>query len=82
MSMFLLSNDFLQRSILFSGIFRLAFEELQELFLQAVSLSNSPSDIDSDLQVKTRKCVFFREKYGFLFVLGMSRCVVSFTWRL
>jgi hypothetical protein len=31
--------------------FRLAFEELQELFLQAVSLSNNPSDIDSDLQV-------------------------------
>ncbi|UJR26474.1 hypothetical protein I4U23_007801 [Adineta vaga] len=29
----------------------LAFEELQELFLQAVSLSNNPSDIDSDLQV-------------------------------
>jgi len=29
----------------------LAFEELQELFLQAVSLSTNPSDIDSDLQV-------------------------------
>jgi len=29
----------------------LAFEELQELFLQAVSLSNNPNDIDSDLQV-------------------------------
>jgi hypothetical protein len=29
----------------------LAFEELQELFLQAISLSNNPVDIDSDLQV-------------------------------
>lgn len=29
----------------------LAFEELQELFLQAVSLSSNPNDIDSDLQV-------------------------------
>ncbi|CAF3896911.1 unnamed protein product [Rotaria magnacalcarata] len=29
----------------------LAFEELQELFLQAISLSNNPNDIDSDLQV-------------------------------
>lgn len=28
-----------------------AFEELQELFLQAVSLSNNPNDIDSELQV-------------------------------
>jgi hypothetical protein len=35
----------------FLFLFRLAFEELQELFLQAVSLSNNPSDIDSDLQV-------------------------------
>jgi hypothetical protein len=32
-------------------LFRLVFEELQELFLQAVSLSNNPNDIDSDLQV-------------------------------
>ncbi|CAF4762166.1 unnamed protein product, partial [Rotaria socialis] len=29
----------------------MAFEELQELFLQAISLSNNPNDIDSDLQV-------------------------------
>lgn len=29
----------------------LAFEELQEVFLQAISLSNNPNDIDSDLQV-------------------------------
>lgn len=29
----------------------MVFEELQELFLQAVSLSNNPNDIDSDLQV-------------------------------
>lgn len=32
--------------------FSTAFEELQELFLQAVSLSTNPNDIDSDLQVK------------------------------
>ena len=30
----------------------MVFEELQELFLQAVSLSTNPTDIDSDLQVK------------------------------
>ena len=32
--------------------FRLLFEELQELFLQAVSLAANPSEIDADLQVR------------------------------
>ena len=31
---------------------RLLFEELQELFLQAVSLAANPAEIDADLQVK------------------------------
>ena len=31
---------------------RLLFEELQELFLQAVSLAANPTEIDADLQVK------------------------------
>jgi hypothetical protein len=56
----------------------LVFEELQELFLQAVSLSNNPSDIDSDLQVRRRRLKMI---YLFLF-LGMSWCIVSFAWRL
>ncbi len=42
---------FVFRDLIFLFLCRLAFEELQELFLQAVSLSNNPSDIDSDLQV-------------------------------
>jgi hypothetical protein len=48
---YVFSNVFRFPRFHFLFLCRLAFEELQELFLQAVSLSNNPSDIDSDLQV-------------------------------
>jgi len=33
------------------SVFELTFDELQNLFLQAISLSNTSNEIDSDLQV-------------------------------
>ena len=47
--------------------FRLLFEDLQELFLQAVSLSNNPSEIDADLQVRTARVEGQSDAFGFRF---------------
>lgn len=50
------------RRILLSNPFRLLFEELQELFLQAVSLAANPTEIDADLQVKHFVLSLYRTK--------------------
>ena len=61
--------------------FRLLFEDLQELFLQAVSLSNNPSEIDADLQVRTTRvkwqsnesCFRFASVYCFICLAIMTK---------